>query len=372
MVGRFKYDVAISVAEEDCQVAALIDTALEKENIKCYYYKKYARNNWGKDIIEITQRVYGSESRCVLVITSERYAKKYWAGIELQTVINRTKNDGTQVLQLRLDDTQIDGISGHTVHHEWHDNAAEIAEIVKEKVKKDKHTELTRISSRMLPMLLLIGALVWSLIYRQSSTPNSRMQTFMQAVSVTPVGKKIPIMPQGMNGGINPFFISATEVTIAEYREFCQAQKIDLPSQNPLSDRNMPVTNITWYEAQAYCKWKKGRLPTETEWEYAASAGQATKYSGGNNAAKVAVYRRDRPDQVATRAANDFGLFDMTGNVAEWCNDWSDAAETLKSVRGGACIDRVTPLNELAVSFRTKEHPDVRSPYIGFRVVWDE
>ncbi|ASZ11210.1 SUMF1/EgtB/PvdO family nonheme iron enzyme [Chitinophaga pendula] len=370
MIGRYKYDVAISVAEEDCQVADLVAPALRKENLSVYYYRD--EDNAGQNIMGITMEVYGKQSRSVLVVTSKRSVKKYWAKVELQMVLNRAKEEGTPIVQLKLDNTPIDGISNHTLHYNWENNPEQIAVGIKEKIKKYKRTERVRAISRIAPVLLLALALIWSLSYQRSIDKQKHIQPLMQTAFASPVGKKMAIVPNGISANINPFFISATEVTITEYREFCQEQKMDMPPQDPLSDGNTPVTNITWSEALAYCKWKKGRLPTETEWEYAASAGQTAKYSGGNNAAKVAVYRQDHPEQVATKVANDFGLFDMTGNVAEWCNDWIDAAETWKAVRGGAYIDRISPLNELAVSFRSKEHPDTRSPYIGFRVAWDE
>jgi len=154
---------------------------------------------------------------------------------------------------------------------------------------------------------------------------------------------------------------------------------------------NLPVTYVSFYAANAYTKWLtkkikkyypayKVRLPLETEWEWAARGGIAdAPYPNGNNKGNYVFFKKDRksPQPVKSSLPNGFGLYDMSGNVWEWCSNWyspvsyffnpsgpSEGAE--KVVRGGgwANLPELSPLYQ-----RGSQPPFWCTGYLGFRVV---
>lgn len=351
----YKYDVAISVAEEDREIADSIVAALREKNIKCYYYGDQLANNWGSQIIDLTTKVYGNQSRYILMITSIHYVQKHWSNLERLIAIAIKRIGDPPILQLRIDDTAVDGLSQHAVYLDWRGNPELIATNIEKKIQSSK----ARIHRHLIAGILILLAAIVYVIYQ---SPICKMS------GDTPISSRVKVIIPSRGGGKDSFYMKNHEVTVEEFQNYCTSQQEPMPLQPPYSLQNGPVRNVSWNQALAYCQWKKGRLPTEQEWEHAAYAGEITQYSGGGNAAAVAVYNRQKPAARCSKKPNSLNLYDMTGNVAEWCSDWYDTTYQSKAVRGGSYL---SPVSQLSVSNRLGIPPDSIQLWIGFRVVWD-
>lgn len=233
---------------------------------------------------------------------------------------------------------------------------------------------------------------------------------------------------------LDAFYIAEHETTVDQYREFVKATGRDMP-QPPDEDwmkthlhtmkyytsaaktwwgwqADFPMHHVNWYDAMEYCNWlseKEGlqkcyttdpkggwltditkngyRLPTEAEWEFAARGGNKSKgyiYSGSNDPSAVAWYddtsNQKSPMTIKTKAPNELGIYDMSGNVWEWCSDYYDADYYKKSplknpfndkfsvyrtLRGGAWHYRV---EYTTVTSRDGPEPKFSNYNYGFRI----
>ena len=191
---------------------------------------------------------------------------------------------------------------------------------------------------------------------------------------------------------VNNFYIGKYEVTFAQYDAFCNATGRNKPKDIGFGRGKQPVVNVSWNDAINYCNWLSKqtgyfyRLPTEAEWEYAAKCRGNNTYSGGNDLDLLGWYAGNCDNQthfVGTKQGNLYGLFDMTGNVWEWCSDWygssyysispinnpkgPDSGE-FRVLRGGSWGDNEASLF-CHVAFRAQNTPDHRDKYDGFRIV---
>jgi formylglycine-generating enzyme required for sulfatase activity len=133
-----------------------------------------------------------------------------------------------------------------------------------------------------------------------------------------------------------PFYMGVCEVTNFEYELFDSRHKALRGKDNGLSQEDdEAVINVNWYDAQTFCRWlsdREGlpyRLPTEAEWEYACRAGTTTNYHAGDILPEQYHKNQRRTGgptpvslHVGRTPANTWGLYDMHGNVEEWCHDW--------------------------------------------------
>ena len=130
---------------------------------------------------------------------------------------------------------------------------------------------------------------------------------------------------------LNPFYIDKTEVTNIAYKQYLQEAGGTVRPLPHLEDPilgadKLPVANVTHEEAQNFCKFYNKRLPTEAEWEYAAKGGtKNSKYYWGNEESPTYMnYRGSKKNMsvpVGSYPSNEYGLFDMNGNVREWVED---------------------------------------------------
>ena len=176
---------------------------------------------------------------------------------------------------------------------------------------------------------------------------------------------------------LDGFFMDTTEVTQTEYAR--------VMGKNPSHFKgcpDCPVENVTWDDAMAYCKKVGKRLPTEAEWEYACRAGSmAINYLDNDKNAWYEDNSEQKTHPVGQKKPNGLGLYDMFGNVWEWCSDWYDSTYYGKSpshnpqgpdsgmhriFRGGSWISNGAILH---CALRDWGVPDRGDNLMGFRCV---
>ncbi|HEV3260242.1 MAG TPA: SUMF1/EgtB/PvdO family nonheme iron enzyme [Gemmataceae bacterium] len=207
-----------------------------------------------------------------------------------------------------------------------------------------------------------------------------------------------------------PFYLGKYTVTVGQFRRFVNDAEYKTEAEQAGEEHNWravgsfeqtdehPVVDVTWNDARAFCEWlgketgKKYRVPTEAEWEYSCRAGTTTPFYSGDSVDKLSEVARvnkavtDGTAPVGQYKPNGFGLYDMHGNVWQWCQDWYDrdyyivvipndsprqdppgpAAGSFRVNRGGAFPDVSW---DCRAAKRDWDAPANRNDLIGFRVV---
>lgn len=186
---------------------------------------------------------------------------------------------------------------------------------------------------------------------------------------------------------VDDFYIGKYEVTQKEWKE--------IMGNNPSNFKgdNLPVEQVSWNDVQEFIRklnQKTGgnyRLPTEAEWEYAARGGASSrgyKYSGSDDIDDVAWYRSNSGDKThptGTKQPNELGIYDMSGNVWEWCSDWYDknyySNSPSHNPKGASSGSYLVPrgggwgsyASVSRMAYRGNANPTDRTRYLGFRLV---
>ncbi len=192
------------------------------------------------------------------------------------------------------------------------------------------------------------------------------------------------------------FELGKYPITIAEYMHFAKDTKSHYPEwlekgneynietgskdyykKMNLTD-NAPIIGISWHDATAYCEWlsqkteQNYRLPTEAEWEYACRAESNTKWSFGDDESLLgdyAWYNKNSDGKthlVGEKKPNKWNLYDMHGNVWEWCEDWHDKDKDRKVLRGGSWNFNGSGTRS---SYRYRSYPTNGVNNVGFRLL---
>ena len=239
--------------------------------------------------------------------------------------------------------------------------------------------------------------------------PNNSDKNSPQSASLTEkpitnsIGMKLQLLPAGtFVMGSEAVFEKSHQVTLTKpfyigVHEVTQEQYAKVMGKNPSEFKGSqhPVETVSWADAVRFCETLSSlpkekaagrtyRLPTEAEWEFACRAGTTTEYSFGDDESQLGEFawfddnNEDSPQPVGQKKPNPWGLYDMHGNVYEWCQDWygnypsgavsdpSGLSQGSLRVRRGGCWG--SSAEGCRSSSRNGDYPPFRIYFLGFRV----
>ena len=227
---------------------------------------------------------------------------------------------------------------------------------IKAELERAKMIEKTREKERKkkkFPVLLVlagsavVATVLLLLLKKKNTEDNSDFDTRVLGIEWIDIPAGEFLMGDNFNDGwvdeqpvhtvyLDAFKMSKYEITFEQYDMFCDETGRNKPDDRGWSRGNRPVINVTWDDANAFCDWlsnktgKNIRIPTEAQWEKAARGTDQRKYPWGNNEPNCAGTNynecRNRTMPVGSYSfdVSFYGVYDMAGNVKEWCIDWYD------------------------------------------------
>lgn len=361
-----KYDVFVSYSRRDSDKVRPLVAYLQQ---KWRVFLDTDRLRIGDEFPEELEEA-ARASRSVVVLWSRASVRSTW--VFREATIGKEQETLVPVL---LEDIPAENIpSGFqtmnsAILHDWdgttetHESLVKLVRAIAEKVGESEFLDFSpdKLSRVVIPPgTFMMGSFIEALAKIPSSARERAMQRETPAREVR----------------IAEFCLATKPVLVFQYKRFL----LDNPGyakpqeweDERFSHPYKPVVGVSWEDARAFCAWAGGRLPTEAEWEYACRAGTNSLWFTGDDpddVAHVAWYEANSQGllQIAgEKNPNPFGLYDMHGNVWEWCEDRFDNQEG-NTIRGG-CFRN--PVYLLRSAHRMWLRPGERRPTVGFRAAW--